>query len=181
MATPHEQAETQRLALAAFDRAYEAFLRAFAQVPDKALSYLPPGDEYALGVLPIHLIHPIQRYMAVLDRIEAVGFGSVDLSATPAYEAKQAQQHSELVAHRPTPAERAALLADLDAAHRAGRQRLAALDPVTFERAAPVIYTAGSDPYPTSAHAISGWLADHYDEHTTQTQQMLAQWRASGA
>ena len=35
--------------VAAFDQARDAFLAAFAEVPDAALSYLPEGDEFALG------------------------------------------------------------------------------------------------------------------------------------
>lgn len=181
MTTPSEPAQAQREALEAFDDAYAVYLQAIAQVPDEALAYLPPGDDYALGILPVHLGHPIQRYMAVLDRVEASGFGTVDLAAEPGWVETETRRDRELVGRAPAPSERAQLLADLDALHRGAHNRLAAYDPATFARTAPVVYAADTDAYPTSAHAVAGWLADHYREHTVQTQQMLAGWRTSSA
>src|SRR5262249_46579468 len=57
--------------LTTFDEARDHFLTAFAQAPDEALPFVPPGDEYAIGVLPIHLLDPITRYMTVFDQITA--------------------------------------------------------------------------------------------------------------
>jgi hypothetical protein len=178
MTTPNDPAETQRMAIETFDRACDGFQQAFAQVPDDALAYLPPGDEYALGVLPIHLAQSIRNYLTVLDLIEGADYAPVDLSG-PEAAAIHDRQHAELVSRSPSPSERDAILANLDAAHRAMRERLVACDPATFVRAAPVTYSTGGDPYPTSAHAVACWLSDHYDEHTSQVGQMLAQWRAS--
>lgn len=174
---PNEQAS----ALAAFDDAYRAFLAAFAQAPDAALSYVPPGDEYALGALPPHLIDPIGRYLAVLDVMLATGFAPIDRSAGPEgaeRAADEARHHALLVSLRPTGAERQRLLVDLEAARRSVLARIQKLDEATFTRQAPVIYAAGSDPYPTSARDILGWLADHYREHEEQVGAILAQWHA---
>lgn len=182
MTNPNEPTQTQRQAIADFDRAYADFSQAFAEVPDEALTYLPEGDEYVLGVLPIHLANPIPYYVTVLDRIETAGFGPLDLTAEPEWPERVAQRarlHAEVVALRPVAAERAPMLADLDAAHQAARQRFAACDPATFGRTASVVYEVGADAYPTSGHAIAGWLADHYREHTAQTRQMLARWHAT--
>src|SRR6185437_7774196 len=100
--------------MAAFDDAYQAFLATFAQAPDAALPYVPPGDEYALGVLPMHLIDPIARYLAVLDATLAAGFAPIDRGAGPEGAARaeaEARRHAFWVAQRPTGADRARMLA----------------------------------------------------------------------
>src|SRR3954447_11477776 len=64
--------------LKAFDEARDRFLAAFAQAPDEALPFVPPGDEYAIGVLPIHMLDPITRYMTLFELMVANDFGLVD-------------------------------------------------------------------------------------------------------
>lgn len=172
---------TRSAALVTFDRARDAFLAAFAQAPDEALPYAPPGDEYALGVLPMHVQDSMQRYMAVLGHMIRADFGSVDLSAGPegtAEAAASARRHAFLVAQRPTGADRARMLAELARAHQQVASRVAALDEATFARQAPVVYAAGPAAYPTSCRDIMGWLTDHYQEHADQTEKILTQWRA---
>ncbi len=169
----------QVAALTAFDAARDAFLAAFADVPDAALAYVPAGDEYAVGTLLPHLCDPINRYLDVLGLARNAGFGLVDLAADPMRAEREAQRHAQLAATRPTGADRARLLADLAFAHEQAHGAVAALDGATFLRQAPVIYSAGSEPSPTSCQDIMGWLTDHYDEHTTQVGTMLAGWRAS--
>jgi hypothetical protein len=174
MSIPYEEA------LAAFDHAYAAFLAAFGQAPDEALGYVPPGDEYALGVLPPHLQEVLQRYTWVLQQMVQSDFAPVDRSLDTEQEANEAKLHAFLVTARPTGADRAPMLAELAAAHQAAMRQLAALDAATSTRAVPVIYSAGSAPYPTSARDILGWLSDHYQEHIAQIGSMLAQWQAEG-
>lgn len=174
------QGQTATL-VARFDAARDGFLAAFAQAPDEALPYTPVGDEYALGVLPLHLEGPINRYLGVYDRMVAVDFGPVDLTVDPAYAAREAEQHRLCTVTKPTGAERAALLADLGAAHQQVIDRLGALDDAALTRKAPVIYSPGTNPYPTSAAEIFGWLIDHYEEHIAQTAQLIAQWQAEQA
>jgi hypothetical protein len=182
MSESSQQQPSDRLALlAAFDQAGAAYLAAFAQAPDEALRFVPPGDEYALGALPIHLRDSMHHYMRVLDLLLASDFAPLDLSAGPdaATEAEaEARRHAALVAQRPTGADRAGILADLERAHQQVGTRAAALDEATFARQAPVVYSAGAASYPTSCRDIMGWLTDHYREHIDQTQAMLAQWWA---
>ncbi len=172
MTIPYEEA------LAAFDHAYAAFLAAFGQAPDEALSYVPPGDEYALGVLPPHLQGVLQRYTGVLQQMVQSDFAPIDKSLDVEQEASEAKLHAFLVAARPTGADRAPMLAELAAAHQTAVRQLAGVDAATSTRAAPVIYSTGSAPYPTSARDILGWLSDHYQEHIAQIHSMLAQWQA---
>lgn len=184
MSNPTAQSHERASAMAAFDDAYQAFLAAFAQAPDDVLPYVPPGDEYALGVLPMHLLDPIHRYLAVLDNMQREGFAALDRSAGPEGTARteaEARRHAFLVAQRPTGADRAPMLAELAKAHQAVHAKMDALDGATFARQAPVVYAAGSEPYPTSARDIMGWLTDHYREHVDQTGAILAQWRAGDA
>lgn len=174
-------AEGRDSALAAFDAARDAFLADFARAPDAALAYLPPGDDYALGVLPMHLLDPMRHYLSVFDLIVAAGFGVLDLAGTSEEDAVPPARHAELLAARPGGSERPRLLADLAQMHETVRQRALALDAGTFARQAPVIYSPGAAPYPTSFADILGWLTDHYHEHVAQIGQMLAGWQQSGA
>jgi hypothetical protein len=165
-------------ALETFEQAYAAFLAAFEQASDAALAYVPPGDAYSLGILPLHLQDQIQDYMALLQDMLKADFAALDRSQDTERETRTANRYAYLAEQRPTGADRAAILAELAAVHREAHKRLTALDEATATRTAPVIYSVGTAPYPTSARAIIGWLQDHYQEHTKQTQDMLAQWRA---
>ncbi|HKB46146.1 MAG TPA: DinB family protein, partial [Ktedonobacterales bacterium] len=118
----------QVAALTAFDAARDAFLAAFADVPDAALAYVPAGDEYAVGTLLPHLCDPINRYLDVLGLARNAGFGLVDLAADPMRAEREAQRHAQLAATRPTGADRARLLADLAFAHEQAHGAVAALD-----------------------------------------------------
>lgn len=168
-------------ALADFDRARDAFLAAFAQAPDEALAYVPPGDEYALGILPVHLQDPIRDYVNVFVRMQHTNFAPFNLSADPdaAEKAEVAvQHHRSLAAQRPTGAERVGMLSDLARAHESVRARFAPLDDATFTRQAQIVFPAGGTPYPTSARDILAWVTDHYNEHTQQVGELLTRWRA---
>src|SRR5258706_12631059 len=61
-------------ALADFDAARTEWQAAFAQVPDGALGYLKPGDDYALGGLQVHVNWVLTHYRRVVDGIVAGGF-----------------------------------------------------------------------------------------------------------
>lgn len=173
--SPQSQAEAL---LARFDTARDAFLAAFAHAPDDALPYTPPGDEYALGVLPLHLQDSMKHYLDVYARMSGASYGPVDMTGDPDHAAREAEQHQRLTMTKPTGADRAGLLSDLAETHQRVRDRFAALADAEVARQADVIYSAGSDPYPTSVADILGWLTDHYDEHTEQTGQLLARWQS---
>ena len=61
-------------ALADFELARSEWESAFAKVPDGALGYLKPGDDYALGGLQIHVNWVLTHYRRVLDGIVAGRF-----------------------------------------------------------------------------------------------------------
>src|SRR5438094_9164088 len=62
-------------ALADFESARKEWEAAFANVPDGALTYLKPGDDYSLGGLQVHVNWVLVHYRRVLDAILAAGFG----------------------------------------------------------------------------------------------------------
>jgi DinB superfamily len=173
------QGQSQAASLVArFDAARDSFLDAFAQAPDEALPYTPAGEEYALGVLPLHLQDSMNHYLDVYDRLVAADYGPVDLTTVPDLAAHEAALHQRLLTTKPTGADRAEMLADLDATHQRVIDRFRALDDAAVARSAGVVYSPGTDPYPTSVADIFAWITDHYDEHVTQTAQLIARWRS---
>lgn len=158
--------------LAEFDQARDAFLAAFAEAPDSALSYLPDGEEYALGALLLHLTSPLQTYTLLLNRLLLVPAGAALLDYSDSEEMSIRSREAVLAA-RPTGAERAGLLAGLATAHAQFHDRLATFPAGRFDQEVPVLYPGGGDPYPTSARAVAGWVIDHYHEHTAQVTAML--------
>src|SRR5438270_13533741 len=64
-------------ALADFDVALDEWEGAFARVPDGALTYLKPGDDYSLGGLQVHVNWVLVHYRRVLDGIVAAGFDGI--------------------------------------------------------------------------------------------------------
>src|SRR5437879_13554521 len=61
-------------ALADFETARKEWEGAFAKVPDGALTYLKPGDDYSLGGLQVHVNWVLVHYRRVLDGMIAAGF-----------------------------------------------------------------------------------------------------------
>src|SRR5260221_11540395 len=139
-------ADGRAAALAAFDAAHDRFLAAFAQAPDEALPFVPAGEEYALGVLPMHMQDPMRHYLAVFDMVSAGDFGPLDLTGTAEADSVSPERHAALVAARPTGAARGALLAELAAAPGRGGALGAALGGATLLRPAPGIYPPASAP-----------------------------------
>src|SRR5260370_8405152 len=75
-------------ALADFDTARKEWEDAFARVPDGALAYLKPGDDYALGGLQVHVNWVLLHYRRVLDGIVAARFRELGPQDPPGDEPK---------------------------------------------------------------------------------------------
>ena len=159
-------------ALADFDAARREWEAAFAKVPDDALGYLKPGDDYALGGLQVHVNWVLVHYNRVLDGMIARKFAQLPpLDAPGEGAAANVKAKAGL-----TPAERRSHLkemARLHAAVLAGARRLPEGD---WVRKGPVIYGEGQEPYPTSPDDIVGWLRDHYREHVEQSAELISAW-----
>jgi hypothetical protein len=162
-------------ALADFDAARKEWEAAFAQVPDGALAYLKPGDDYALGGLQVHVNWVLTHYRRVLDGIVAGGFKPLGPQDSPGEGDAAAQQAKEGL----ETGDRTRSLGDMGRLHTAVTAAVTKLSAADWPRKAEVVYGEGQDPYPTSPEDIVEWLCDHYREHVTQSADLIDAWEAS--
>jgi len=164
----------QQSAMSDFETARSEWAASFVRVPDDALAYLKPGDDYSLGGLQVHVNWVLVHYRRVLDGIIAGDFGELGPQDAPG--------EAEAAGHRAragmTPQERRAALDEMAGLHAAVGAAVAKLADGDWARKAPVIYGAGQDPDPTSPEDIIGWLRDHYREHVQQSADLVAEWEA---
>src|SRR6267378_5008882 len=160
--------------LADFEGACHQWEAAFAKVPDGALTFLKPGDDYALGGLQVHVNWVLVHYLRVLDGILAAGFAET-APRDPSADVRRALEGAK---HGLMPAERRSSLAEMAKLHATVRSTIRELPEEDWSRKASVIYGEGQDPYPTSPEDIIGWLRDHYREHVDQSADLIAEWRA---
>ncbi|OLB82062.1 MAG: DinB family protein [Chloroflexi bacterium] len=162
-------------ALADFEAARKEWEEAFARVPDGALTYLKPGDDYSLGGLQVHVNWVLVHYRRVLDGIVAAGFDGIGPQDPTGAEA-QARAGARRGLKT---AERRKSLDEMAHLHGAVRAAALELPDSDWARKAPVVYGAGQEPYPTSPDDILGWLRDHYREHVEQSADLVAEWRST--
>ncbi len=162
-------------ALADFEAARGEWEAAFRQIPDGALTYLKPGDDYALGGLQVHVNWVLAHYRRVLEGIVAAGFADIGPQDPPGAEAEaRAGARRGLM-----PAERRESLGVMAHLHAAVRTAIDELPASDWTHKAPVVYGEGQEPYPTSPEAILGWLRDHYREHVEQSAELIEEWRTA--
>ncbi|TME24429.1 MAG: hypothetical protein E6I67_00725 [Chloroflexi bacterium] len=162
-------------ALADFETARKEWEAAFAKVPDGALTYLKPGDDYSLGGLQVHVNWVLVHYRRVLDGILAAGFAET-APADPPADVRRALEGAK---HGLMPAERRSSLAEMAQLHATVRSIICELAEEDWSRKASVIYGEGQDPYPTSPEDVIGWLRDHYREHVQQSADLIEEWAAA--
>jgi len=160
-------------ALSDLDAARAEWEAAFAQVPDAALAYLKPGDDYALGGLQVHVNWVLVHYGRVLDAIKADPRRTLEPLDKPG-ESDDANKRAKAGL---TAAERKPSLEEMSGLHRFVREAAAGLSEADWSRKTPVVYGEGQDPYPTSPDDVVGWLRDHYREHVQQCPELIASWR----
>jgi hypothetical protein len=160
-------------ALADLDVARAEWEAAFAQVPDAALAYLKPGDDYALGGLQVHVNWVLVHYGRVLDAIRADPHQAVEPLDKPG-ESEDANKRAKAGL---TGAERKPSLEEMSGLHRFVKGAAAGLSATDWSHKTPVVYGEGQDPYPTSPDDVVGWLRDHYREHVQQCPELIASWR----
>jgi hypothetical protein len=160
-------------ALTDFEAARKGWDTAFAQVPDEALAYLKPGDDYALGGLQVHVNWVLVHYRRILDGLIDGGFAPLD-PLDPPGEHDDFNRRSKAGL---TPESRRVALEDAASVHRAVLEVVTELPEESWSRKTAVVYGAGQDPYPTSPEDVIGWLADHYREHVQQCPELVAEWR----
>ena len=162
-------------ALADFNAAREEWEAAFAKVPDGALTYLKPGDDYSLGGLQVHVNWVLVHYQRVLDGIIAGGFGEIGPQDPPG-----ALEVALDGARRGfNGGERRDSLDEMANLHAAVCSLIESLPASDWTRKAPVVYGEGQDPYATSPEDVIGWLREHYREHVEQSADLIAEWEAA--
>ena len=160
-------------ALADFDAARTEWEAAFAQVPDAALAYLKPGDDYALGGLQVHVNWVLLHYRRVLDGIRTNPHDELQPLDAP----KESDDANKKAKAGLSAAERHHVLAEMAGLHRSVKEGAAAVPAAVWTQKTAVVYGEGQDPYPTSPDDILGWLRDHYREHVNQCPELIASWR----
>lgn len=164
-------------ALADFDRARAEWEAAFARVPDAALGYLKPKDDYALGGLQIHVNWVLRNYLSLLETIVAAHFVEIQ----PEVDRSAEQEALEGAKRGLQRAERQQALDAMSALHGRVCAAIEALPEGDWARKAPVVYGPGQEALPTSPDDVLGWLRDHYREHVVQSADLIDEWRASTA
>jgi hypothetical protein len=161
--------------LADFEAARKEWEAAFAKVPDGALAYLKPGDDYALGGLQVHVVWVLTHYRRVMDGIIAGGFAQLGPQDGPGDAEGAGKKAKAGLEAR----ERVKLLDEMGRLHAAVVAAATRLPESDWSRKCPVVYGAGQDPYPTSPEDIIEWLRDHYREHVQQSADLIGGWEAS--
>ncbi|HEX3245236.1 MAG TPA: DinB family protein [Chloroflexota bacterium] len=164
--------ETRDQAFRAFERARAEFKQAYRDVPDAALHYLPEGDDYALGGLIVHVANAMENYVKVIGAMKAEGFRQLKAAEGSG----ETPEMLEALKHGFDGPERSRHWARLDRVHAALVDQVNALAEQDFSRTAPIIFGHATEPLPTSAAMIMGWMIDHYRDHVGQVRDMLAEW-----
>ena len=163
-------------ALAKMDAAHAAIVETFTAMPDAALAWLKPGDDYAIGGIVIHLIQSLDGYIATLAAMQATGFED---TAGPGEDEKAVDAQLVHARRGLAPGERTATFAEIGEKHA----RLAGLARQTtdaqFATLVGVRYPGDPVPYPTSVALIVKWMTDHDAEHVPHAQQLFAEWQRS--
>jgi hypothetical protein len=168
--------EDREAALTAFEQARNGFEAAYRPIPDDALRFVPPGEDYTLGGLIVHVTDTIEHYGRVLGEMERAGFEQVRV-VDPEDEAKR--RRDAQVRDGFAGAERSGVFAELRAAHDVVADMVQRLPAEHYLRQAPVLYgPETNDPYATRAADVMGWLIDHYQEHIAQATDLYANWKA---
>jgi hypothetical protein len=153
--------------LAKFDHARNDFMDAYLEVPDESLVFMPEGDDYTIGYVLIHLNTSITQYTGLLEQMREAVWAPV----APTFPERPPLD---------TLVDRATALAELEQAHDKLARRLNELTTDEFERKCDVTFPDTTEPWPTSARDITGWLTDHYYEHIPHVQALVESWRKTG-
>jgi hypothetical protein len=161
-------------ALAKLDAAHAAIADAFAAMPDPALAWLKPGDDYAIGGVAIHLIQSLDGYIGTLAALDAAGYRDTEGPGEDEKIVDAQLAHARLGV---SAAERASTFDEMRTKH----ERLAALarkaSDAQFDALLGVTYPGDDAPYPTSVALVVQWMTEHYAEHVPHVQTLFSQWK----
>jgi hypothetical protein len=157
--------------LGEFDRARLDFEEALRRAPDAALRYKPPGEDYALGGLVVHVTDVLRRYGLLVGALRSPGETPMPAppSPTPAEDAAQIREGFGGEA-------RGAVLEDMRSAHSAFVDAFRSTREAALREQVPVTYGSSTEPHPTAPADVMGWVLDHYREHTQQVGDLVSAW-----
>jgi hypothetical protein len=162
-------------ALANFDHARDDFVRTFAQVSEKALTYKPDGDDYSIGDLLPHVLNQINTYAVVLEMMTRSDWGP-----TRPFEGESRQvmqdYSTQIQALFAGGEGRNPVVAELEQVHDRFATAVRDMAHKDYAQKASVVYLSSPEPYPTSVGDLLEWLTNHYNEHIAQVWQMLERW-----
>ena len=162
-------------AMADFDKVRTEWEAILAAVPDDALGYLKPGDDYAIGGLQVHVNWVLVHYGRVLDAVIGGGFAPMTVSDPPEeIAATKVNTRAGLTAP-----ERIQSLGQMGSLHAKVVEAITKLPESDWSRKAAVAYGEGQDPFPTSPEDVVKWLSDHYREHVHQVPELVEAWRST--
>jgi hypothetical protein len=157
--------------VAAFDQSRQEFEEAVRRAPDAALRFKPPGEDYALGGLVVHVTQVLRHYTEVVDAIRAAEWQALQAPDNGPTAEETALIHSGFGGDA-----RVSVLEDMRSTHARLVDAIRVSAPDAFRRQAPVTYSGASDAYPTSSADVLGWVQDHYKEHTQQIADLVSAW-----
>ena len=161
-------------ALAKMDEAHDAIVAAFASMPDGALAWLKPGDDYAIGGIVIHLISSLDGYIGTLAALDAAGYRD---TAGPGEDEAIVEQQLAHARRGLAPAERAPMFAEMKSKNDALSDLARRATGPQFEALAGITYPGDDAPYPTSVALVVQWMTEHYAEHVPHARALFAEWQ----
>ena len=163
-------------ALAKMDAAHAAIVEAFAAMPDDALQWLKPGDDYAIGGIVIHLLSSLDGYIGTLAAMGAANYRDTEGPAEDdaIVDAQLAHARRGLA-----PTEREATLAELKTKHFSLADLARRAGDAQFDALVGITYPGDDVPYPTSVALVVQWMTEHYAEHVPHAQALFAEWKTA--
>jgi hypothetical protein len=161
-------------ALAKMDEAHAAIVATFAAMPDSALEWLKPGDDYAIGGIVIHLISSLDGYIGTLAAMEAAGYRD---TAGPSEDDAVVDAQLAHARRGLTPDERTTVFTDMKEKHRSLAELARGASEAQFDALVGITYPGDEAPYPTSVALVVQWMTEHYAEHVPHARALFAEWQ----
>ena len=156
------------------DEAYAAIVAAFDPMPDGALAWLRPGDDYAIGGIVIHLIGSLDGYIGTLAALEAAGYRD---TAGPGEDDAIVDAQLAHARRGLAPSERTTIFAEMKSKHASLSDLARRASDAQFDALVGIIYPGDEAPYPTSVALVVQWMTEHYSEHAPHARALFAEWQ----
>ena len=163
-------------ALAKLDHARDAIVRTYAPMPDEALAWLKPGDDYAIGGILLHLIQSLDGYVGTLAALRRAGYRDTD---GPREDERVVDAQLVHARRGLAPHERRATLGEMNAKHDRLAAQAREASEAEFAALAGITYPGDEVPYPTSVALVVQWMTEHYAEHVPHAEQLFTAWKKS--